>query len=89
MIYPTILCNAIKGLYNALMKYCGNLTLTPFTYQRLRLFLTIRALYRSYVSLNTKVKYLQQKLFFLCFDKTYSISYFCFMTVFLHEGVTF
>lgn len=89
MIYPTILCNAIKGLYNALMKYCGNLTLTPFAYQRLRSFLTIRALYRSYVSLNTKVKYLQQKVFFLCFDKNVFNQLLLFYDSFLHEGVTF
>lgn len=36
-----ILCNATKGLYNALMNYCGNITFILFAYQRLRLFWTI------------------------------------------------
>lgn len=35
VFYPMILCNATKGSYNALMKYCGNLTVILFAYQRL------------------------------------------------------
>lgn len=61
VFYPMILCNATKGLYNALMKYCGN-NFILFAYQRLRLFWTKRNLHLSSVSfnhrLNTKVEYL-------------------------------